>query len=111
MVMRDLAVDMVGDVGLRDTMRAGSSDPGHDGAEVTKEVTVVGGQSTAGEGELAGTIMGKKGIGMLQERDQHEPVVNPDEALVENLESRRWVAHTRNKEQDRCERPRRTQIY
>ena len=42
MVMRDLAVDVMGDVGFRDTMGAGGSDPGHDGSEITKEAAIVG---------------------------------------------------------------------
>ena len=80
--MRDLAVDMVGDVGLRDTMSAGGSDPSHGGSEVTKEVTVISGQGTAGEGELADTIMWNEGVGVLQKRDQHEPMVDPGKALA-----------------------------
>jgi len=35
-VMGDLAVDMMGDVSLRNTMGAGGSDPGHDRTKVTK---------------------------------------------------------------------------
>ena len=40
-VVRDLTVDMVGDMSLRDTVGAGGSDPGHERSEVTKEVTIV----------------------------------------------------------------------
>jgi hypothetical protein len=82
MVMRDLAVDMVGNVGLRDAMGTSGSDPGHDGSEVAKEATIIGRQGTTGEGELASTIMWKEGVGVLQERDQYEPVVDPGETLT-----------------------------
>jgi len=94
MVMRDLAVDMVGDVGLRDTVRARGSDPGHDRSKVTKEVTIVSRQGTTGESELARTIMREEGVGVLQESDQHEPVVDPEirnEVGAEDLEESKPV--------------------
>ena len=75
--MRDLAVDVVGDVSLRDTMGAGCGDPGHDRSKATKEVTVIGRQGTPRESELGSTIVREEGVGMLQESDQHEPVINP----------------------------------
>ena len=53
MVMRDLAVDVVGDVSFRDAVRAGGSDPGHDRSKVAEEVTVVSRQGTTGESELS----------------------------------------------------------
>ena len=77
MIMRDLAVNVVGNVSLRDAMGAGGSDPGHDGSEVTKEVTIVRRQGTTGESELASTIVREEGVGVLQESDHHEPVVDP----------------------------------
>ena len=83
--MGDLAVDMVGDVSLRDTVRAGGGDPGHDGSEITKEVTIVSCQGAAGESELAGAIMRDKGVRVLQESNQHEPVVDPGETLAYDL--------------------------
>lgn len=98
MVMRDLAVDVVSDVGLRDTMGAGGGDPGHCGSEVTKEAAIVGCQGTTGEGELARTVMRKEGVGVLQERDQHEPVVDPMEGSAFNTELGRQMLHTRDKE-------------
>ena len=57
MVVRDLAVDMVSDVSLGDTVCAGGSNPGHYGSEVTKEVAVISRQGTTGECKLAHTIM------------------------------------------------------
>jgi len=94
MVMRDLAVDMVGDVSLRDAVGAGGSDPGHDRPEVTKEVTVISRQGTTSESELAGAIMREEGIGVLQESDQHEPMIDPeirDEVGTEDLEEPKLV--------------------
>lgn len=64
-----LAVDVMGDVSLRDTMCASCSNPGHDGTEVTKEVTIIGRQGTAGEGKLGGTVMRQERVGVLQESD------------------------------------------
>ena len=83
-------MDMVDDVSLRDTVRAGGSDPGHDRSKVTKEVTVMSRQGTTGESELPRTIMREEGVGVLQESDQHEPVVDPVETLVRNFE-RGWI--------------------
>ena len=71
------ARNVVGNVGLRDAVGAGGSDPGHDGSEVTKEVTIVRRQGTTRESELVSTVVGEEGVGMLQESDQHEPMVNP----------------------------------
>ena len=98
MVMRDLAVNVVGNVSLRYTMCASCSDPGHDGTKVTKEVAIIGGQSTTGECELAGTIMREEGVSVLQERDHHEPVISPGEGLAQEPKSgRRYVPKIRNK--------------
>lgn len=113
MVMRDLAVDVVGNMGLRDTMCAGSGDPAHDGSEIPKEAAIVGRQGTTGKSELARTIMGKERVGVLQERDQNKPVINPGKA---SISLKPWmekggIPHTRGKEQDRCGRPRRIQRY
>lgn len=88
-VMRDLAVDVVGNVGLRDTVGAGGCDPGHDRSEVTEEVTIIGCQGTTGESELGRAVVGEEGIGVLQERDQHEPMVNPGKTSVCGLGSGR----------------------
>ena len=76
-VVRDLAVDVVEDVSLRDAVGGGGTDPAHDAAEVTEEVAVKSGQGSTGEGELGGTVVGQQGVGVLQESDQDEPVVDP----------------------------------
>ena len=75
--MRDLAVYVVGDMCLRDTVGASSGDPSHDGSEVTKKVTIIRRQGSTRESELASTIMGKERVCVLQKGDQHEPVVDP----------------------------------
>ena len=69
--MRDLAVDVVSNVGLRDTMCAGPSDPGHNGSKAAKEITIVGSQGTSGEGKFGGAIVREEGIRVLQECDQY----------------------------------------
>lgn len=77
-IVRDLAVDVVQDMGLGDAVRGRGTDPAHEAAEVAKEVAVQGREGTAGEGELGGAIVRESWVGVLQERDQDEPVVNPD---------------------------------
>lgn len=77
MIVGDFAADMVEDVGLGDTVGSMRSDPGHDTAEITKKLTVEGSKSTTGEGKLGSTVVRKEWVGVLQEGDQHEPVVNP----------------------------------
>ena len=76
-VVGDLAVDVVEDVSLRDAVGGGGTDPAHEAAKVTEEVAVKSGQSTTGEGELGGTVVGQQGVGVLQESDQDEPMVDP----------------------------------
>ena len=77
-VMRDLARNMVQNVSLGDTMSCMSPNPTHDTAKVTQKATVKRGQSTTGEVELRRTVVRENGIGMLQERDQYQPVVDPE---------------------------------
>jgi len=75
--VRDLARNMVQDVSLRNTVGGMCADPGHKGTQITEEVTVQGGKGAAGKGELGGTIMREKRVGVLQEGDQDKPVVDP----------------------------------
>ena len=75
--MRDLARDVVYDMGLGDTMSGVSPNPSHELATVTQKATVEGSQSTTGERKLWGTVVRENGISMLQESDQHQPVVDP----------------------------------
>jgi len=94
MVVGNLAVNVVGDMSLRDTVRAGGGDPGHGGSEVTEEATIISGQGTTGESELAGTVMRKEGVSVLQESDQYKPVVDPEvrnEVGAEDLEDSKPV--------------------
>ena len=65
MVMRDLTVNMVGDMSLRDAVGTGGSNPGHERSEVTKEVTIICCQGTTRERKLALTVMREEGIGVL----------------------------------------------
>ena len=76
-VMRDLAGDMVQDMGLRNTVSSASTDPAHEASEVTKQTTVQSRQSTTRESELGSTVMGEERVGVLQEGDQDQPVVHP----------------------------------
>ena len=77
-VMRDLARDMVENVCLRDSMGSMGADPAHNGTKVSEQAAVQSSEGTTLEVELLGTVMGKEGIGVLQEGDQYEPVVDPE---------------------------------
>lgn len=75
--MRNLARDVVKNVSLGDTVGSMSTNPGEERAEVSQGVTVKGSKSTTGKVELGSTVVGKEGIGVLEESDEDEPVVNP----------------------------------
>lgn len=77
MVVRDLGRDMVRNVGLRDTVSEVRADPAHDAAAVAEEVAVERRKRTTGERELGGTVVGQERVGVLEEGDEHQPVVNP----------------------------------
>lgn len=62
---------------LRNAVGSVSTNPSHNTATVTEEVTIEGGKSTSGEGKLGGTVMGKERVGVLEEGDQDKPMVNP----------------------------------
>ena len=65
-------------MGLRDTVCSMSTDPPHDGAKVAQKVTVEGGKGTASESEFGSTVVGEERVGVLEESDQHQPVVDPN---------------------------------
>lgn len=80
-VVGDLAADVVGDVGLGDTVSGGGADPAGDLADdagSAHEFTIEGGESTTGEGEGRGLVVRKGGVGVLEEGDEDEPVVDPE---------------------------------
>lgn len=78
MVMRDLATNVVQHVRLGDTMSSVRSNPSHDCATVTHEASIERSQSAAGECKLGRTVVRENGICMVQERDQHHPVIDPE---------------------------------
>jgi len=73
-----LAGHMVEDVGLRDAIGGVGTEPGHDAAAVAEEVAVEGGESTAREGEFGGAVVREKGVGVLKECDEDEPLIDPE---------------------------------
>ena len=77
MIVRNLAAKVMSDVSLGDTMSGGSTEPGHKASTVTEEFTIQSGKGTTGKVELGSTIVRQQGIGMLQEGDENEPVVDP----------------------------------
>lgn len=88
--MRDLAVDVMGDMGLRDAVGGEGSNPGHEGSKLAKEFAIHGGESTTGESELSGTVMREQRVGVLKERDQYEPVVDPKTNISDNRVNMSW---------------------
>lgn len=85
--MRDLARNVVQDVSLRNTVGGMRAEPAHNGTQIAEEMTVQGGKSATGKGELGGTIMRKKRVGVLQEGDQDEPVVDPNNQISSSSNS------------------------
>jgi len=75
--MRDLAGHMVRDMRLGDAMCSMGTKPAHQLAAIAHQVAIQGGQSTTGKRELGKAVMGDEGIGVLQECDQHQPVIDP----------------------------------
>ena len=75
--MRDLAGNVVHDMSLGDTMSCVSPNPSHNFATVTHKAAVERSQSATRESKLWRTVVRENGIGMLQECDQHHPVVDP----------------------------------
>ena len=76
-------------MGLRDTVCSMSTDPPHDGAKVAQKVTVEGGKGTTSESEFGSTVVGEQRVGVLQEGNQNQPVVNPkirDDIYAESLQ-------------------------
>ena len=53
------------------------ANPTHKRSEVAKQITIKGCQSTTRECEFLRTIVRQQRIGMLQEGDEHQPVVHP----------------------------------
>ena len=78
MVVGYLAADVMCDVGLRDAVSRMGTNPSHDLAAVTKKLAIKSSESSAGESELGGTVMGKNGVGVLEEGDEDKPVVYPE---------------------------------
>jgi hypothetical protein len=75
--MRNLAGKVMQDVGLRYTVSGVRANPSHNATTVTEEVAVQSGKGSAGKSELRGTVMRKEGVGVLQEGDQHKPMIDP----------------------------------
>jgi hypothetical protein len=75
--VRDLAGDVMQDVGLTDSMSRSSADPTRNGAKVAQKSAIQGSEGTTGEGKLGRAVVWKERVRVLEERDEDEPVVNP----------------------------------
>lgn len=78
-VVRDLAGDVVDDMGLRDAVGGVRANPSRDGATIAEEVSIEGRKGTAGESEFGSTVMGEERIGVLEEGNQDKEMINPVE--------------------------------
>lgn len=76
-VMGNLAANVVEDVGLGDTVSSSGTEPSSNWTKITEEATVECRESTTGESEFRSTVMGEERVGVLEEGDQNEPVVDP----------------------------------
>lgn len=68
-VVRDLGRGVVGDVSLANTVKDPSTDKAH-------ESSVNGSKGTSGKSPLLGTVVRKRGVGVLKVGDEDEPVVD-----------------------------------
>ena len=88
MIMRDLAVHMVQDMRLRDPMSRTRADEAPHAAEVAQEVTVERRKRAALERELGCAVVRDDRVGVLEEGDDDEPVVDPVKRMLVNLLSK-----------------------
>ncbi len=94
MIVGELARDVVEDMSLRDTICSMGTDPTHDLATVTEEVTVESSKGTTREGELGSTVVRQNGVSVLKEGDQDKPVVNPTGESLEKLTKKGNTEHS-----------------
>lgn len=71
-------------VGLGDPVRKSSRQPCHHRTQVSQKTSVVRRQCASWKGELARAIVWEEGVGVLEEGDQDDPVIDPvDEETCE----------------------------
>ena len=75
--MRDLAAHVVKNVCLRDAVRSEPTEPAHECTAIAQEMAIESCEGSTGERKFSTTEMGKEGIGVLQKRDQNEPMICP----------------------------------
>ena len=78
MVMWDLRRHVMEDVSLRDSVREAATKPAEEGTSATEKRAVEGGEGTTLEVERGATVVREVGVGVLEEGDQNEPVVDPE---------------------------------
>ena len=80
--MWDLTVDVMRYMRLRDPMGECGRQPSHDRTQVPQKTSIERCQCASWKGKLAGTVVGKEGISMLEECNQDNPVVYPIDAKI-----------------------------
>jgi len=66
------------DVSLRDSVREGPTEPAEDWTGTAEKRAVEGRERTSLEIECGAAIVREVGVGVLEEGDQNEPVVDPE---------------------------------
>lgn len=77
-VVRNLACNVMEDVSLRDTVGGKCTDGTHNGTKITEEIAIQCRQSTTRESVGRSAVMGEQRIGVLEECNEHEPMVDPE---------------------------------
>lgn len=83
--MRNLARDVMEHMRLRNSVRSMGTDPAHDGSTVAKKRAIKSRKSSTGKGELGSAVVRQERVGMLQERDQNEPMVHPKKVRMNSM--------------------------
>lgn len=76
--MRDLRRYVMEDVSLRDTVRDDATEPSEEWTGSTEKRAVEGGECATLEIECGAAVVREERVCVLEEGDQHEPVVDPE---------------------------------
>ena len=80
--MRHAASDVVRNVRLRDAVCRPRAKPAPEAASAAEQVAVDGREGAAGEGKGTSAVVREERVGVLEEGDENEPVVDPGKRLV-----------------------------
>jgi hypothetical protein len=78
MIVRNFTANVVCNVRLGDTVRGPRADPSANRTEFSKKVPVEGRKRSTREGKFGRPVVRKDRVGVLEERDEYQPVVYPE---------------------------------